>query len=201
MKIATKPLKVVILGGDARPFSETSYDDTWEFWCLNCMYRRQPWVTRWNRVFNLHRFAHLDRDAPQYIDADIAFSRTNPKIPIYVVDSWHGWLTNQVIFPRRELEAMPRGRYHAGSFDWLVAFAIHLKAKIISLHGINLAWDSWRDEPISARACLEYWCGYAEALGCKVWTASDCDLFYQYHIVRSRTVYGYDDVVLVEKRR
>ena len=80
----------------------------------------------------------------------------------------------------------------------MVAFAALLKAKEISLHGIGLNMES--REPISARACLEYWCGVAAGRGAKITVAKDCDLFLQYHVVKSRTVYGYDDVRLVEDR-
>jgi len=81
-----------------------------------------------------------------------------------------------------------------------VAHAILEGATEIALHGIGLALDSPRAEPISARACLEYWCGVAEGRGIKVTTAEDCDIFLQYHLLKSSTVYGYDDVKLIEDR-
>jgi len=189
-------MKVAIIGGRIRTGEATSYDKTWEIWGLNAI--RPRWIKRWHRMFNLHRFAHLERDCPEYIDADATWSRRNPKVPFYVVDSWKGWLANQILFPQKELAKMPRGNYHAGSFDWMVAFAIHLKAEIISLHGIGLNLES--NEPISARACLEYWCGYAQGRGIAVWIDHHSDPFHQYHIVKSDSVYGYDDVRLVEDR-
>lgn len=192
-------MKVAIVGPGSQG-DVTSYDKTWEIWGINSAYRTVT-ANRWHRMFNLHRIAHLRRDCPQYIAWDGVFSQMNPKVPVYVVDKWGRLLANQKIFPRAELATMPRGNYHASSFDWLVAYAIHLKAEIISLHGVGFALDSPREEPISARACLEYWCGYAQGKGITVWAASDCDIFYQYHLVRSQTVYGYDDVTMVEKRK
>ena len=193
-------MKVVIVGPGSRSEGLQGYDKTWQFWGINAAYRSVA-APRWNRMFNLHKIAHLRRDVPQYVAWDSTFSQLNPKVPLYVVDSWGRLLANQRLFPRKELAKMPRGDYHASSFDWMVALAIHERAKIISLHGVGFALDSPREEPISARACLEYWCGVAQGKGITVWTASDCDIFYQYHLVRSRTVYGYDDVTMVERRK
>ena len=53
----------------------------------------------------------------------------------------------------------------------------------------------------SAQACLEYWCGYAEGCGIPVTDHAPLELFRQYHLVKSDTRYGLDDVVMVEKRR
>lgn len=169
----------------------------WEVWGLNAM--RNPDVTRrWDRMFNLHRYAHLKRDWRTGLALEIAWTHLHPEVPFYVVDPWPtGSLPNQHIFPRHKLR-FGRRDYHAGSFDWLLAYAIHLGTKEIALYGIGLNLES--GEPISARACMEYWCGYAEAKGIKVHVAPNCDLFAQYHLVKSHTVYGYDDVRLVEDR-
>jgi len=193
-------MKVAIVGGRARSeyFAiDQSRGSPWELWGLNAI--RPGWVYRWARMFNLHRIAHLKRDWRENLWNERMWAEANPKVPFYVLDRWpRGWLPRQEIFPRKRLEAMPHGRYHAGSIDWMVAFAALLKADEISVHGIGLNLES--GEPISARACLEYWCGYAEGRGIKVSIAKDCDLFAQYHYVKSNTVYGYDDVQLIERR-
>lgn len=194
-----KPLKVLIVAGGARQQTIDFYDDTWKRWGINSIYNRirAPWA----RMFNLHRVAHLARDVPQYVAWDAAYSHLNPWLPFYVVDSWGGLLKKQVLFPRRELEKMPRGDYHASSVDWMVALAVHEGAKMIAIHGARFALDGPGDEPVSAQACLEYWCGYATGKGVQIVVGSDSELFYQYHLVRSRSVYGYDDVRMVEHRR
>ena len=194
-----KERKIVIVGPSAHQRAINTYDNTWEFWGINSAYRSI--AARWSMMFNLHRLAHLERDVPWYVDWDSVFSRRNPKVKMVVVDGWKGLLKNQVLFPRQDLAGQPRANYHASSFDWMVAYAIHLKATIISLHGARFALDSPREEPISASACLEYWCGYAEGRGIKVWTGVDCEMFVQYHLVESHTVYGYDDVRMIEKRK
>lgn len=196
-------LKVVIIGGATKPGAllERYGDSGWEFWGLNAM--RPAWSTDipWARWFNLHRYEHLVRDWADGLAKEIKWARANPTVPFYVLDDYEEWPIPCQRFPRREMApSQPRSMYHAGSFDWLVAYAVHLGAIEISLHGVKLATDGPADEPISARACLEYWCGYAEGRGRKVTAAEDCNIFCQYHLVRSNSVYGYDDVQLVEER-
>lgn len=194
-------MKIAIIGPSARPDAGTHYDHTWEIWGINSAYRPMWSNTHWSRMFNLHRLAHLQRDCPQYIEWDTEFSKFNPTIPMYVVDSWKGKLVNQALFPREALaKTQPRAHYHASSFDWLVAYAIHLGAESINIHGAQFTLDSHRDEPMAAWPCLEYWCGYAEGKGIKVQTHRDCDMFVQFHLVRSNTVYGWDDVRMIEDR-
>lgn len=204
IKLAPAPLRVVIITAGMRPelLREEYGEPGWEFWGMNAMRPKWAQDLPWARWFNLHRFDHLVRDWQRGLEDEIAWAKANPKVPFYVLDDWEEWPIPRVVrFPAAGMALeMPRAHYHAGSFDWLVAFAVYLGAVEIAIHGLSLALDSPRDEPISARACFEYWAGYAEGRGCKVWTAEDCDVFYQYHLVRSRTLYGYDDVRLVEDR-
>lgn len=200
------PLRVAIVGNarNPQPVYER-FQQGWEMWGLNAIY--PPWAMgiQWARRFNLHMFEHLKRDWLQGVRFEVDNMKARPDTPLYVLDPWvradgTPMLPNERIFPGEELMAtQPGGRYRAGSWDWLVAYAVHLGAVEITLHGVYLSLDSFRDEPMSARACLEYWIGYAEGKGVKV-GLFDCDLMYQYHLVRSRTVYGYDDVAVVEER-
>lgn len=210
--VSPKPqLKVAIVGGASKEkhFLNAHYDWRWEIWGLNSIrpdarLSEDRWAPiTWARMFNLHRFAHLNRDCYQYIVWDMAWAKANPTIPMYVIDSWHGLLPNERIFPLHNLlDLTPRGgKYHAGSFDMLLAYAIQQGATEINLHGIALALGSARSEPISARACLEYWCGVAEGRGVKVTTMPDCDIFRQYHLVVSDSTYGFHDVKLVVEAR
>jgi hypothetical protein len=201
---ANGELRVAIVGNarDPQPVFERVQQDGWELWGLNAIY---PWGANlpWARSFNLHMFEHLKRDwagRPQEVEmmkrAEGPALRARP----WLRADGSKMLPNEQIFPGEEMMAkQPGGRYRAGSWDWLVAYAVYLGAVEITLHGVYLSLDSWRDEPVSARACLEYWIGYAEGQGIKV-GLFDCDLMYQYHLVRSRTVYGYDDVAVVEER-
>lgn len=193
--------KVVMLGGGAQARHwDYDYRKGWQVWGLNSI--RPHWVLRFHRMFNLHRIKHLERDCPQYIDWDANWSRRNPDVPFYVCDSWRGLLKNQVIFPLQSLRTLPRGgEYHASSFDMMVALAIKEKVTEIAIHGVSFHIME-AGEPISARACLEYWLGLATGRGIKVTTAPDCTgLFHQFHYVRSRSIYGFDDVHMIEDRK
>lgn len=195
-------MKIAIIGNGAQAGAATMYDSTWKFWGMNSVHRRRDvYVPRWHLMANLHRLPHLERDVPQYVDWDATFSRRNPKVPMLVCDSWKGLLKNQVIYPRAVIAKMPRGEYHASSFDMLVAYALHLKATHIHLHGAHFALDSPREEPISARPCLEYWCGYAQGRGVEVREISCHGLFKQFHLVMTDSYYGFDDVQMIERRR
>lgn len=195
-------LKVAIIGNGAQPGAAALYDDSWQFWGMNSVHRRKDLsVPKWSLMANLHRLAHLERDCPQYVDWDNTFSRRNPKVPMMVVDNWKGLLKNQVIYPRSEVAKMPRGEYHASSFDLLVALAILRGAVAIQLHGAHFALDSPREEPISARAALEYWCGYAQGRGIDVLEIYCHGLFKQFHLVMTDSYYGFDDVRMIERRR
>lgn len=189
--------RVTIVGANAREFTPFRG----ELWGLNAI--RPTWAKHfpWTRWFNLHRYDHMARDWATGLVDEIWWAQQHPEIPFYKLDDeWPTTvrLPNPRIFPREAIRRFFKCReYHAGSFDWLVAYAIYLRFQEIRIHGVNLNLES--GEPISARACLEYWCGQAEARGIRVVTV-DCGFFCQYHYVRSQTLYGYDDVKLVEDR-
>lgn len=190
--------RVTIVGGRATPFRPLPG----EVWGLNAI--RPSWTTRfaWTRWFNLHRYRHMRRDWTEGLHRELLWASDHPHVPFYTLDdAWPKWTTTMLVkrrvFPRAALRARFGTEYHAGSFDWLVAYAIYEGFEEIRLHGVGLNLES--GEPISARACLEYWCGRAEGLGIRV-VCRDCDLFTQYHLVKSHTVYGYDDVKLIEER-
>jgi hypothetical protein len=165
----------------------------WEFWCINNV--RPAFIAKWHRWFNLHHYATLRKEWRHGLAQEIALAHLHPEIPCYVLESWGGVIPNERIFPNKALAKMPRGTYHCGSFDWLVSYALHLKAREIAIFGAELAHES--GEPMSAHACLEYWIGYAEGRGCKV-AIHDSGLFYNYRLVRDRKRYGYDDWDLLE---
>lgn len=191
--------KIAIVSPGTKQAVLDELDDSWAIWGINSAHRKLR--ARWGLMFNLHRYAHLERDCPEYIDWDADFSKLNPSVPIVVIDDWGGRLKNQVIFPGEGIASTaPRGWYHASSFDWLVATSVWMKADQILIAGTRFALDGPGDEPISAQACLEYWCGYAEGRGCRIVVGGGTTLFKQYHIVESDSVYGYDDVCMVERR-
>lgn len=216
-------MKIIIVGSLAREryFPKDLIDC--EVWGLNAIY--QDWIPRWDRRFNLHTYENLRRYRwpDKFFQREIEWSRDNPDKPFYTLDKWpephqlawpRGIKAPVDLFPYPDvMGSLPRGRYHCDSFDWLVAFAICLNWETemwggpgrekppvdeIALHGVGLTMEA--GEPISARACLEYWCGVAEGRGIRVTCAEDCDLFYFYHLVKSNLVYGLNDTPIFEDR-
>jgi hypothetical protein len=170
-----------------------------EIWGINAI--RKKWVPRWDRMFNLHRYDLL-RKYGWPVEVDAEWCANHEDIPFYTVDQWpDGRMARTIIFPREKMaEAMPRGDYHCNSFDWLVAYAVYRGGyDSVHLHGVTLTTDGLLEQ-MSSRACLEYWCGYAEAKGVKIVQSKDCNLFYATHLVLSERVYGYDDCPAYEDR-
>jgi hypothetical protein len=186
-------MKVVMIGGGSKEENYTHIDGC-EVWGLNGI--RPKWIKKFDRMFNIHMREHLEEQWKDGLEKDVKWANENSDAKFYVCDPWKD-VPSAIMLPRDEMK-FGRPNYHCGSFDWMTAFAIHLGATEISIHGVglNLEWG----EPISARACLEYWCGFAEAKGITVHTSKDCDLFYPYHLVRTNNVYGYDNFDLVEDR-
>lgn len=184
---------VAIIGGAAKKrYFPQNYKG--QIWGINggCGGKAVP---GFSVMFNIHRFKLLKQYGYNFE------AEKRMRQPIWTADAWpKGWLKDPAIFPAKAMSrVMPRGHYHCGSADWLVAFAIWISLNKnipyrftqIDLHGWNLIIEA--GEPISARACLEYWCGYAEASGIKVNIAPDCNIFHYYHLVKSKRTYGYDD--------
>jgi len=174
-----------------------------EVWGLNTC--RFAWADGyWTRFFNLHTYENLRRYNYD-IERNVQWLIARPMVRFYTIDSWPELVNDprSYIFDRRTIEnGLPRPvrhGYHCGSFDWMIAFALTMpKVSKVVLHGVSLLIEA--GEPISARACLEYWCGVAEGLGLDVECAPDCDLFAFYHLVKSNMVYGYDDTPIYEDR-
>lgn len=199
--IASKPLHVAIVGGGVQD-AQAVLKSAGEIWCLNAI--RPAWLpaSRITWCFNLHRYQHLRRDWRAGIYAEASWANHYPEVPFMVCDIWpKELLPKQQILPRELLERMPNGKYHASSIDIMVAWATLQGAKQIGIHGVNFGPAEETGEPISARACLEYWLGYARGKGVQIDVAKDCgSLFKQFHYVRSDSFYGFDDVHMVEVR-
>lgn len=201
-------MKVHIVGGAGGDMPKVDIAPDVELWGLNAIYPKKLAGVAWDRRFNIHRLAHLERDWSDGLAAEHAWAwhyfREGDKSKFYVTDDWPtGRLPNQEVFPADEINKYTesigaRWWYHASSFDWLVAYAMTLHAAEIHIYGLKETLNF--EEPISARACLEYWIGFAEGRGVIVTQSKQCDLFKQFHLVASDSVYGYDDVHLIEDR-
>ena len=150
-------------------------------------------VTRYDRWFQLHTPDYLSRLWPPWEEQKGAWQiycqMAKKPIPLYMHQHYED-IPNSVAFPKERIEReLPRGWYHCGTFDWLVAFAILEGAEEIHIYGVGLSYNG---EPLSARACLEYWLGVAEGKGIKTHVESS-DLFYTFQLLRSRRQYAWDE--------
>lgn len=195
--------QVIIVGGGAkaRCFDyELARQPGVEIWGINR--QKKDFLPHTDRMFNLHRYQWLKKYGwPCFADGDYVLM--NPHIDFVVVDLWpDNRMSRAEIFPREKIAAaFPNARndYHCNSCDWLIAYALYEGFEAIHLHGMTLARDGMMEQ-MSARACAEYWMGFAEGRGVKVILAEDSDLCVAYHLVRSNRVYGYDDCPAFEDR-
>lgn len=156
--------KVAIVGmgsdSDRAPFDDPSF----ECWGMNHQYLYMPpgeW--QWDRWFELHEPWQIRQER----EARLAWLAEDHGVPVYARRRYEEWPASRPL-PVAALSSIgPRGFYHAGTFDWMVAMAIYENASHIEIHGLD-SLEIEGGEPRSARACLEYWCGYAEALGIPV---------------------------------
>ena len=191
-----KRRNVAIVGFQHERYEAPFDDPEWECWGMNYLHTSMKTTDyAWDRWFQLHKRQWLQLHEPDHFGLHHLWMM-DQRIPIYVADEWPD-VRSAVPYPKDEVEAMPKGKYHAGSFDWMVAFAILKRFKRIALYGVNLTGGG---EPLSARPCLEYWLGVAAGRGIEI-EVHGGDTFRIYHLVRSNLQYGYDErFELVEDR-
>jgi hypothetical protein len=78
--------------------------------------------------------------------------------------------------------------YHACSIDWMLAHAILEGATEIRLCGVEQQHTA---EPLSSRACVEFWAGVAVGRGIAV-SSADGSTFKLAHLVYTATPYARD---------
>jgi hypothetical protein len=152
-------MKVAIYSPMSTPdVARAHYAGGWQNWGFN---PPAQWVADapWDAWFELHDLDIHWHRRPGYLE----WLAQTP-VPVYLQNRHEDYPTSST-FPADDIaRAFSRGWYHCGSVDWLVSFAILSGAERIALHGMSYG----RGEPESARACLEYWCGFAEGRGITV---------------------------------
>ena len=195
MGVAVPPLKVCVVGFHSAHWRGVPWrDKTWERWGFNGLYRVLPvrYFTRW---FELHaKGKSLGQRGWREPERDLR--EISARMPLYLTVRERGVPLGRP-YPLAAVEALtPHGRYHAGSFDYMVALAILEGATDIMVAGLDFGAGG---EPLSARPCLEYWLGVAEGRGVRITTVSG-DLFRIFRLLRTGEQYGFDPFQLVEDR-
>lgn len=171
-------------------------DGDWEVWRINPGF----WIAHdtvdalldTSAWFEIHTRRYLTQAHGTAYCTRIVKMLKVTRTPLWVLEprEWKD-VSSRLLFPRALIaKEFPRGDYHAGSCDWLVAFALTLDYKHIELFGIDLG-PTDTGEPISARPCLEYWCGVAAGRGVTVVSHSP-SLFKIFNYQRATTPYHYD---------
>lgn len=145
----------------------------WEIWGFNDVPRRPP-LHCFSRWFQLHSPAYCERFYPSGLRVLREQWGERRGVPLYM-DRAYAEYPDSRPFPKAELDQMgPHGGYHASSLDWLLAYAAWCGFQRIAFFGLHLyGAPLLNGEPLSGRACFEYWAGYAEARGAVVEVEQD----------------------------
>jgi hypothetical protein len=194
------PKKVAIIGKGHYDCLAPWGEPGWELWGLNMEPGKAGWppVRAHTRWFQLHPPRYLRTHYPKGID-DLAHDWSEERgVPLYM-DRHYEEYPDSVAYPKAEVEALwpYYGRYHTSSFDWMVALAILEGFERIELHGCEFgAYPYTLGEPISGRACLEAWLGFAAGRGTDIHVGPQHtgELFMTVHhaCYRSTLQYGFE---------
>lgn len=189
--------KVCLVGFAESIYEAPWLDNSYEFWGLNNLHEYIDVAGRgFTRWFNLHHPKHMKDDWYRNWPAHQAWARIQRWLPIYTPEVWEDCPTT-VQFPKAEVEQLPFGWYHASTIDWMIALALREGFEEIALYGLNMTESG---EPISARACIEFWLGQAAARGVGVRIPASSHLMKIFHLVQSEIQYGFEEFHLVERR-
>ena len=191
------PRKVAIVGfgttGILAPFGE----EGWELWSLNDPQVRTgvPPREAFTRWFQLHPPRYLKKHYKRGMEDLFYHWGEKTGIRLYM-DRHYDEYPDSEPYPKEQIDRMvPHGWFHASSFDWMLALAIHEGFEEIALYGCNFyLFPIMNREPMSGLPCLSYWCGVAEGRGIKVTVHDGGHLFKILHFAayESGLQYGWD---------
>lgn len=188
-----KTTKVAIVGAGAGKWL-TPFDDlSFEIWGLNSNWSvfRGMRFTRW---FELHTKEYLQEEWGGHPDNEhFKWLRSlRDGMVVYLQNVRVDWpdILPAVEFPQSRLAKLVPAfsEYHACSIDWMIALAIAEGFKEIHLYGVEQQHTS---EPISSRACIEFWAGVAIGRGLFVESHAG-STFKLAHLTFTRTPYAFD---------
>lgn len=180
-------------------------DADWEKWSCNALYEAYPTDAddsddraryaidyyRFDRWFQLHTPQYMRRHWSKEWPAHEIWLRREHRFPIYMQREY-GQYPSSRRFPKEKVDKLHYlGGYQISTFTWMLAYAVAERFERIHLFGV----DADKGEPLAARACLEFWIGYALGRGIdiEVITASP-RMFTSVHAAElySNLQYAYD---------
>lgn len=138
-------------------------DPAFEIWGLNEEYVN-PWMKRWDRWFQLHTKENYSRPTNQADPNHFEWLKKQRGFPIYL-HKLDPDIPAGVEYPMDEIVEKFGDPYFTSSFAYLVALALHLDKKVISVHGFLMASDT---EWYYQKPGGEYWIGMARGRGVEV---------------------------------
>lgn len=188
----TSPVKKVAIVGFTYSRELAPYDDpSFEIWACNNLWR---FIQRFDRLYDLHddetiasdadHSAFLRGETRQKADGTDIVIGDRPILVWKPREEWaqaFGYPKDAVLDAFKHLQG---GRYFTNSISWMIAHAICEGAKEIHVYGVDMAQGS---EYSAQRPSCEYWLGFAEALGIKVFIPDTSDL------LKCAFLYGVDD--------
>lgn len=145
--------------------------DGWEFWGLNDpgtgpgMPARHAF-TRW---FQIHPPHYLAKHYPKGLKDLAEHWGTATGLRLYM-DRHYDEYPDSEPYPKDGVESeFQFGKFHASSFDWMMALAIYEGFEEINIFGCDFYnFPITNGEPIAALGCMQYWMGVAVGRGIKV---------------------------------
>jgi len=184
-QVERKTDKVAIIGF-APSYTEAPWgNEEMEFWCLNEFYKLTPQIKnfRADRWFEIHDINSPSKSTLEHQ----AFLKQCP-VPLYMWKQYPEYPNSQK-FPLNEVveffeeKGFLGSRYFTNSVSLMIAYAIYLGFKEISIYGVDMATNS---EYQGQRPSVEWWCGLSEGMGIKVIIPPSSD------ILKCTQIYGFE---------
>jgi len=161
-------------------------DPDMEVWAINQLYMSMPNMvhkaTRWFQIHPKHEYEKGQRD---HSHAQWLASQTN--FPIYMMERTPE-IPMSIRFPREQIMTYFPRSYWTNTISWELALAIMEGFEEIHIYGVDMAQDDLLCNEYSAqRPSCEYYIGYAEGRGIRVYLPEESDL------LKAMFVYPFDD--------
>jgi len=127
-----------------------------EIWGVNTMYRNR----KLDRIFIMHDIKH----DLMVQDRDFFKTANELKIPVVTSGDYAGF-DNNFVFPAEDVVDHFGVAYFLNVMSWMIAYAIMMEPKRISLYGCDMRSDSGDEYRLGERGCVEYWLGMAMGRG------------------------------------
>ncbi len=181
--------KLAIIGTAPSSIHLAPYNNPdYEIWGLNGVYSYIDFanitnITRWFDIHSMECIKEIYTSTHYAYGSGYLEWIKNLTIPIYMQEVFEEVPTS-VKYPLEEILARFPRKYFTNSISWMLALAIYEGYEDISIYGVDMATAS---EYACQRPSCEYFIGYAEGLGVKVYLPDQSDL------LKTPFLYGFED--------